>query len=417
MSYSIKAYLRIDKQNAATGQCPVALVVILQGKQLKFTISNQQIHPGVWDKSKGVVDISKLPKNAEHKTVKGDCEELNRFILQKVSDFNRFMLEQGRLRISVTPERVKLFMAMGRIQNFYTFWDEQMDLMKPQLKSSTMFSYENTKKILMEFKPHLEFGDFNLELIRKFDNYLTTVRNNHTGGKYNRHKNLKAILKQALRSKLIDENPYQYFKVEAAKGNRMRLSLEELKVLKNLTLPDEHRNLEKVKDMFLFGCYTGLRFSDMQNLKWKDIDFAESKIELTMVKTSNNIRIALIPDVIQILQNLRKYQLRESYVFKRITNQAMNRSLKVIMGLVGTKKRITFHCARHTFATIHLEVGTNIYQVKDLLGHQSIADTQIYAKNLQESIDNSMAHFGQMLVASVNNSTITPVIDIHASVR
>lgn len=67
------------------------------------------------------------------------------------------------------------------------------------------------------------------------------------------------------------------------------------------------------------------------------------------------------------------------------------------MEVAEIKKQITFHCGRHTFATVNLEVGTSIYQVKDLLGHSDIANTQIYAKNLQTSVDASMNRFGQML--------------------
>ena len=90
------------------------------------------------------------------------------------------------------------------------------------------------------------------------------------------------------------------------------------------------------------------------------------------------------------------------FVFKRITNQAINRSIKTIMKEAGIDKKMTYHCSRHTFATVHLELGTSLYQVKDLLGHASIDDTQIYAKNLQSTVDKSMNKFGEMFVSHVN---------------
>lgn len=405
--YSIKAYLRTDKLNKETNTCPVVLTVTMRGKCIRVGQANLQVSPAVWDVKKGLVDISKLNKNAkDYRIHKADCEELNKTILHQLSEFNRFMLEQERLGITVTPDKVRNYFDVGKTISFYDFWDKQIELMKPNLRASTLFSYENTKKILKLFKPHLDFGDVNAELIKRWDNYLKEERGNNDGGRYNRHKNLKAILKAALHAKLIEENPYQFFKVKEAKGDRMRLTLTELQMLRRLVLPEEHKNLEDVKNMFLFSCYTGLRFSDVQNLKWKDISFDEAMLEVKMVKTSDNIRIPLIPDALQILYGLREYQLGELHVFKRITNQAVNRSIKVIIDLVGIKKRITFHCGRHTFATLNYSISKDVYMVKGLLGHKNIADTQIYTKLLDESVNESMFQFGQKIMGE---SKLKPV--------
>lgn len=396
---SIKAHLRTDKLKE-DGKCPVSLVVVLNGIGIRVGQAPILINPDVWDKKEGCVDIHKLNKNArDYKQQREEYEELNRAIKHHASEFKRFLLEQERLGVSITADKVRAFFKIGKTLSFWAFWDKQVALMEPNLREATVVCYRNTKKILQDFRPSLEFGDINLEFVKRFDNYLKVERGNSDGGKFNRHKNLKAILKIALRERLIEENPYQYFKVKEAKGNRMRLTLDELRQLKNKELPKEHQRLSEVKKMFLFSCYTGLRFSDVQNLKWEDVSFAEAKLELQMVKTSENIRLPLIPDALEILRELRGHQIvsDKAYVFKRITNQAINRSLKTIMEEAEIKKQITFHCGRHTFATVNLEVGTDIYQVKDLLGHSNIANTQIYAKNLQTSLDNSMNKFGRML--------------------
>ena len=402
MNYSIRAGLRIDKADKETGECPVSLYVILDSRFLKFRISAQSVHPDFWNKKAGLVDISKLSKNSAYKRLKADYEELNEFILDQISDFKNYMMEQRRLKFTVTPDKVRGYFKSGKSTGFYEFWDDRVELMKPRLKESTLSSYQNTKEILKLFRPTMTFGDINLDFIKRFDNYLTTERGNHAGGKYNRHKNLKAILKEALRAKLLEEDPYVGFKGEPVKGNRKFLTFEEVVKIKDLVLSEEHRGLESIKNMFLFSCLTGLRFSDVQNLRWKDVSFDEKKIEIKMVKTSNPLKLALIPDALEILNGLKGFRHPESFVFKRITNQAINRSIKTVMGEAGIKKQITFHCARHTFATVHLEIGTSIYQVKDMLGHQSVKDTQIYAKNLQKEMDGSMDKFGQILMAHVN---------------
>lgn len=187
--------------------------------------------------------------------------------------------------------------------------------------------------------------------------------------------------------------------MESVRGSRMFLTLEEVKCLMLFKLPKEHRNLEEVKEMFLFSCFTGLRFSDVINLRWKNILFEDMKIDINMVKTSNDLKLPMIEPAAAILKRLKRFHHPETYVFKRITNQAINRSLKVIIRLAEIEKTITFHCARHTFATNHIEIGTPIYNVKELLGHQSVDDTEIYAKLLQKGLDVSMANLGKVYAA------------------
>lgn len=396
---SIKAHLRTDKLKE-DGKCPVSLVVVLNGIGIRVGQAPILVSPDVWNKQEGCVDISKLNKNArDYKQQREEYEELNRAIKHHASEFKRFLLEQERLGVSITADKVRAFFKIGKTLSFWAFWDKQVSLMQPSLRASTLYSYENTKKILQEFRPSLEFGDINLEFVKRFDNYLTVNRGNSDGGKFSRHKNFKAILRIALREKLIEENPYTFFKIKPAKGNRMRLTLDELRQFKNKELPKEHQRLAEVKEMFLFSCYTGLRFSDVQNLKWEDVSFAEAKLEIKMVKTSDNICLPLIPDALEILKKLRGYQIvsDKAYVFKRITNQAINRSLKTIMEVAEIKKEITFHCGRHTFATVSLEVGIDLFHIKVLLGHSNITHTQIYAKNSQTAINASMNRFGQML--------------------
>lgn len=400
-NHKLKAYLRTDKLNNETKTCPVTFIVTMNSKTFKVGQANFQISPDTWDVKKGLVDISKLNKKSkDYRTHKGDCEELNKTILHQLSEFNRYVLEQERLGINVTPDRVRSFFDIGKTISFYDFWDRQIELMKPNKRRSTLFSYENTKKILQEFRPHLDFGDIDVEFIQRYNNYLIQERGNSKGGRFNRHKNLNTILRIAHRQNLIEQVPYGkgLFQIEAVEGNRMYLTLSELQMLKRLALPEEHKNLEEVKNMFLFSCYTGLRFSDIQNLKWKDISFDEAKLEVKMVKTSDSIRIPLIPDALQIIYGLREYQLGGLHVFKRITNQAINRSIKVIIDLIGIKKRITFHCGRHTFATLTYLISKDIYMVKGLLGHKNIEDTEIYTNLLDESINESMSQFSQMIV-------------------
>ena len=399
MSYSVKAYLKLDKKDKESGRCPIGILVTLNSRTTKFTLSNHFAWESIWDKRNGLINISLVQKDKEHLKDKVYFEEINDAIKLKQSQFKLFMLEQERMQIDMSVEKIRTFFRGGSSLSFFKFWDEQFELMKPKFKSSTILSYQDTKKILMKFRSRLDFGDIDLQLIKKFDNYLIEERKNSAGGRFNRHKNLKCILKQAILNKQIKENPYDHFKIEPAKGKRNFLSLEEVKTLSLLQLPKEHQDLKEVFNMFIFSCYTGLRYSDLQNLRWKNVSIAESKIEVKMVKTSADLNLPLVPQAVDIIKSLSRFNHPESFVFKRITNQALNRSLKVVMKEAKIEKDITFHCARHTFATILIEIGESIYNVKGLLGHQDVQNTQIYAKLLQKELNTSMTNLAQRIVA------------------
>ena len=398
MRYSIKAYLKLDKKNETTGKSPIELIVTANGRRTKFCINNYATED-IWDGKRGLIDISKVMKSKEYRKSKSFYESLNEQILQKISEFRLFMMAQERFGVVISIDIIRSFFKASTGISFYAFWDDQIKIMIPKLRPSTILSYQDTKKILMKFRPRLDFGDFSLDTIKNFDNYLITERTNSDGGRFNRHKNLRSILNLAIMNKHIRDNPYAHFKIKPAKGNREFLTCDEVKKLKVFCLPDEHKNLQGVFDMFLFACYTGLRYSDIQNLKWKNVRLDEGRIEIEMVKTTSSLKQMLVSDATDILRKLRQIRNPEHFVFKRITNQAMNRSLKVIMKEAKVNKTITFHCARHTFATILIEAGESIYNVKGLLGHQNVENTQIYANLQQKGLDRSMTKLDKLLVA------------------
>ena len=126
-------------------------------------------------------------------------------------------------------------------------------------------------------------------------------------------------------------------------------------------------------DMFLFACFSGVRFSDLTNLSWDHVK--EDCIVFKMEKTSKLITIPLLPVAKNILDKYRGQDKLCKTVFDNLTNQYVNRELKNIMTAAGIHKKITFHCARHTFACTLIESKTPMIYLKDLLGHSSISTT------------------------------------------
>lgn len=150
------------------------------------------------------------------------------------------------------------------------------------------------------------------------------------------------------------------------------LTLEELKALVETEAPDY------VKNPFLFCCFTGLRFSDVQSLKWEDIE--NGTIILKIKKTKEFVRIPLSENAKRLMPKSQE----KGTVFKTISLQGTGKRLKAWATKAGVKKNLHFHVSRHTFGTLTLDNGADIYTVSKLLGHRSIATTQIYAKVLDE---------------------------------
>jgi integrase len=221
-----------------------------------------------------------------------------------------------------------------------------------------------------------------LAFIEGFDAFLHQrgIGINTIGNKY--HKKLKTVFNSALQKGLIQISPYVLFKIRFEPTHRQYLTDKELNKIRKV---DFHGNmsLEKVRDMFLFSCYTGLRFSDAIDLGMNQIltNDGYSSIYRPQNKTGETLSIPLIPEAMAIIY---KYDTPErkitNKVFPKISNQKFNVFLKTIAELANLEKELTHHIARHTCATTLLNRGVSMDIVSKYLGHSSTKPTRIYAK-------------------------------------
>lgn len=192
---------------------------------------------------------------------------------------------------------------------------------------------------------------------------------------------LKACLNQAFEERIITVNPLrgiEGFKEE--EGTRMYLTIEEVK-----KLAQTECDYPKIKSAFLFSCLTGLRRSDIERLTWGDVyqqgDF--TRIIFKQKKTNGQEYL----DITQEAATLMGERGGDGeHVFTGLHSPSCtNTAIKLWVARAGIKKDITFHCGRHTFATMMLDLGTDIYTVSKLLGHRELSTTQIYAKVLDKN--------------------------------
>ena len=204
---------------------------------------------------------------------------------------------------------------------------------------------------------------------------------------------LKACLNQAYEDRLIANNPMrgiENFKPED--GKRMYLTIEELRKLVDTVC--EYPNIKRA---FLFSCLTGLRRSDVIRLTWRDVqqqgDF--TRIIFKQKKTSGQEYLDITPQAAELMG---EKGLPDELIFTDIHSPSCtNEAIKRWVLRAGIDKEITFHCARHTFAVMMLDLGTDIYTVSKLLGHRELSTTQIYAKVLDKNKQAAVARIPDIL--------------------
>ena len=328
----------------------------------------------------------------KHRKVKNhpNAIKLNRQISDFVAKLQGVELDRRNAGKPFTLDILTEF-TKGRFTNSFT------EFMKIEIKAdrttapATKIGQTTTLKALQKFKKDIIFDELTFELLTNFERFLFDEGlHTNTVNKYFRH--IRKFVNLAINKDLFDLNryPFRKFRIKSETTTREYLTPEEMKDFENITLPPEQKHLQKVLDMFLFSCYTGLRFSDISALNKGNLRTIDGNlwIETTMIKTAEPIRIPLYllfdGKPIEILN--RYTQPDRNYIFDDLTNQYVNRCLKELAALAGITKTVTFHTARHTQATFLLYKGVNITTVQKLLGHKKLQTTQIYSKVMDKTI-------------------------------
>ncbi len=237
-----------------------------------------------------------------------------------------------------------------------------------------------------------KIDDFFLE---NFKIYLLTNKISSHGGKLSQNSALsyfnkvKTALKEAYQSKMICENPSMRVKsIKEKETSRQYLTLGELQILVKTDC-----DYPIMKEAFVFSVLTGLRFSDIKSLRWKNITFDKLNghmLKFTQQKTKG---VEHLPISEQAVKNLGERKKDDDLIFEDLIYSAYhNKILHKWISNAGIDKHITFHCARHSFATLQLTMDTDIYTVSKLLGHRHLRTTEIYAKVIDKKKIDAVAN-------------------------
>lgn len=293
------------------------------------------------------------------------------------------------------------------------FYDYYVAITEKRLGTESRGNWGNWRsclKHLEKYDPNLKkrtFADITQEWVQGFREYLDKEAcawgcdyrqriKDHSlskNSKLSYFNKLRACLNQAVEENVIPKNPaggVENFK--EAEGTRMYLTIEEVR-----TLAQTECEYPNIKRAFLFSCLTGLRRSDVLRLKWGDIHKQDdyTRIIFTQKKTGGLEYLDITQQAAELLGERGK---PNETVFADIHSPSCtNETIKRWVLRAGINKEITFHCARHTFAVMMLDLGTDIYTVSKLLGHRELSTTQRYAKVLDKNKQKAVSKIPDIL--------------------
>lgn len=284
----------------------------------------------------------------------------------------------------------------------------------------------NTLKAFIGWKFNLKdypILKISFQFIADYEFYLKTVQENEHNTAMSQIKKLKKIVRICAANGWLDKDPFKTFKITSQETHRNFLLEHELESLINKDFLNERLNV--VKDIFIFSCYTGLSYSDVAKLTMSDINRGiDNKLWIftSRIKTNSGVRIPLLAPALSIIEKYKSHpKVKNSgKLLPILSNEKMNAYLKEISNCSEIKKQLTFHCARHTFATtVTLSNGVPIETVSKLLGHKNLRTTQIYAKILDKKVSEDMQHLGNKLsknpaLTSAQND-MTPKVIRHSA--
>lgn len=383
----MKTTFKIIVRSAYTkkdGSFPVYLRVILNRIKKDYSLNVSVPEPKkFWDESKSRAKRCVWIKREQINETIEDAEQKAASILRQMK------IENIPLTIHEFDRRFRNPIHFKN--SFFQYAQNEINnMVKMKASSETIRSYNSYISKLKQYKPDMAFSEINLDFIKRYHHWMIEKGNLENTC----HKSLswlRTILKRAVRDGLYSGSPFSDYPLKRVPGKRDFLNETEVTRLERIFNEGMVKGYqENVLRCFLFAIQTGLRYSDIRNLKNHHLYKATigikevTMLKITMQKTKNNPPVE-IPLTEMAISLIPKLEFKNQKVFRVPTNQVTNRYLKEVTALAGIKKEVSFHVARHTFATISISRDMPLVIVSKILGHTDIKTTQIYAKVMIEA--------------------------------
>ena len=390
---SILFYAKRAKASV-NGLVPIYTRITINGKRIELS-SNRFVEMSKWSTEAG-----KMKGNSE------EARSINSHLDMLRIQIIDMQMELVHKKIPVTAETLKNKIlgvderARMLIPIFQDHNNKIKELVGKEYAPGTLERYKTSLSHTIEFLQwkykvsDIEINKIDHAFITDYEFWLRSVRNcaNNTAVKY--IKNFNKIIKICLANDWLDKNPFANYKSKVKEVERVYLSEEEIQNIIEKDFKTERLSL--VRDIFLFSCFTGLAYIDVKNLTKSHISIGidgEKWIFTHRQKTESASKIPILPLTQMIID---KYEdnpqsVNQEKLLPILSNQKMNAYLKEIATVCNIEKELTFHIARHTFATtVTLTNGVPIESVSKMLGHKNLRTTQHYAKVLDKKVSEDM---------------------------
>ena len=394
--FRVVFYLRSNYVNKE-GKTSVMLRIYLNNERLSLGSTGISVKSSQWDKEK--------------ERIKGrTTEALNTNLqLDNIASGLQSIFRRIEMSDVVSLERIKSEF-LGKKEEIDTlmqlFEKHNGDVAKQigvSVGKATLQKYNVCKRHFSEFlekqykRSDLKLTELTYVVIREFDLYLRTEVGQNPNTATKTMKTFKTITLLGQKMGVLLHDPFMNHRFHIEPVNRGFLTDEEILCIahKQINIP----RLELIRDIFIFSCFTGLAYIDVSNLTPDHIVTLGDKqwIMTQRQKTSVETNVLLLDIPKAIIAKYGGKTYRNGKLFPMLTNQKTNSYLKEIADICGIKKNLTFHLARHTFATMSLSKGVPMESVSKMLGHTNIRTTQIYARITNKKIEHDMEELADKL--------------------
>ncbi|MBM6498466.1 site-specific integrase [Flavobacterium macrobrachii] len=392
---------------AANGLVPIYTRITINGKRIELS-TNRFVEISKWS-----TEVGKMKGSSE------EARSINNHLDLLKSQIRDAEMELIHKKITVTTETIKSKLlgvderARMLVPIFQDHNNKIKELVGKEYAPGTLERYTTSLKHTIEFMQwkynvsDIDITKIDHAFITDYEFWLRSVRNcaNNTAVKY--LKNFNKIIKLCLANDWLDKNPFAKYKSKVKEVERVYLTEAEIKSIIEKDFKTERLSL--VRDIFLFSCFTGLAYIDVKNLTKSHISLGidgEKWIFTHRQKTESASKIPILPVTQMIIDKYENHPqcINEDKLLPILSNQKMNAYLKEIAGVCEIEKELTFHIARHTFATtVTLTNGVPIESVSKMLGHKNLRTTQHYAKVLDRKVSDDMKILRDKFILQENN--------------
>ncbi len=404
-SFSLLFYINRSKQKK-NGQFPLMLRITLGGRSVAISLK-RSIEADIWNPSSG------LAKGKSH-----EATGINQFIdairVRTYDKHNELLTRYDEVTAELLRDAL-LNVNTSKGKTLVQIWEEHNRELKETLKENSPLAnwkrYCTGLGYMKEFLlKHCKAEDILIKMVDrnfvlKFQHFLKVEKLNNHNQVMKYSQNLKKLTKMAQLNGWLTHDPFATITLTVKEVSRPYLTELELKAIIEQKIDKEP--IARVRDMFVFSCFTGLAHADVRKLKRSELELnpnGKQWIRIARKKTKVRAHIPVLAVVDQIIQKyVNDSSNSDSPILPTYTNQNTNRYLKVIARNAGIEKNLSFHIARHTFATtVTLMNGVPIESVSKMLGHKNIQSTQHYAKIVDEKVGADMELLAMRLESKMN---------------